>query len=132
MFLALVVPNLLLFAIFTYWPLIYSTYLSFTRWDMLSPVKTWMGLDNYAFLLGSPGFGGILWHTLYFTLGSVGSVCVVGLALALLLNQNLKGRNRSTATATSPCTWGTRIPYAPGSSTPTPSTRWVGLTLPRT
>ncbi|MEZ4622105.1 MAG: hypothetical protein R2867_42275 [Caldilineaceae bacterium] len=45
--LLLVGPNFLLFALFTYWPLIYNFYLSFVRWDMLAPRKIWVGLDHY-------------------------------------------------------------------------------------
>ena len=47
LFLLFVAPNMILFGIFTFWPLIYSGYLSLVRWDMLSPTKTWVGLDNY-------------------------------------------------------------------------------------
>ncbi|MEW5815529.1 MAG: hypothetical protein AB1798_09080, partial [Spirochaetota bacterium] len=32
-FLAFVTPNLIIFLVFTYWPIIYSTFLSFTRWN---------------------------------------------------------------------------------------------------
>ncbi|MEZ4737762.1 MAG: hypothetical protein R3E79_62600, partial [Caldilineaceae bacterium] len=41
LFLLLVGPNFLLFAVFTYWPLLYNAYLSFVRWDMLAPIKIW-------------------------------------------------------------------------------------------
>lgn len=54
LFLLLVGPNFLLFVIFVYWPLIYSGYLSFVRWDMLAPVKIWVGLNNYRELFTSP------------------------------------------------------------------------------
>jgi ABC-type sugar transport system permease subunit len=93
LFALLVGPNLFLFGVFTYWPLIYNGYLSFVRWDMLSPFKLWVGLDNYTHLLTSPGFGRILWNTLTFTAGSVGLICGIGLLIAMLLNQPLRGRN---------------------------------------
>jgi multiple sugar transport system permease protein/sn-glycerol 3-phosphate transport system permease protein len=93
LFLLLVGPNLLLFAVFTYWPLLYNAYLSFVRWDMLAPVKIWVGLSNYRYLFTSPGFGKILTNTLVFTLASVGLTCLLGLGMALLLNQPLRGRN---------------------------------------
>jgi ABC-type sugar transport system permease subunit len=93
LFLLLVGPNLLLFAIFTYWPLIYNGYLSFVRWDMLAPVKLWVGLDNYRHLFTSPAFGVILRNTLFFTAASVILTCGLGLGMALLLNQPLLGRN---------------------------------------
>ncbi len=93
LFALLVGPNLFLFGVFTYWPLIYNGYLSFVRWDMLSPVKLWVGLDNYTNLFSSPAFGKILLNTVVFTGGSVGLICGVGLAIAMLLNQPLKARN---------------------------------------
>jgi multiple sugar transport system permease protein/sn-glycerol 3-phosphate transport system permease protein len=93
LFALLVGPNILLFAVFTYWPLVYNGYLSFVRWDMLAPVKIWVGLDNYRFLFTSPQFGRIVWNTLYFTVASVVLTCTVGLAFALLLNLPLRARS---------------------------------------
>ena len=93
LFSLLVGPNMLMFAIFVYWPLIYNAYLSFVRWDLLSPRKLWVGLDNYTYLFTNPAFGGILWHTLVFTVASVVGTCGLGLAMALLLNMPLRGRN---------------------------------------
>lgn len=93
LFALLVGPNLFLFAVFTYWPLIYNGYLSFVRWDMLSPVKIWVGLGNYTRLFTSADFGQIMLTTLTFTFGSVTAICVIGLGMALLLNQKLRGRD---------------------------------------
>ncbi|HXF63624.1 MAG TPA: sugar ABC transporter permease [Caldilineaceae bacterium] len=102
LFALLVGPNLVLFATFTYWPLIYNGYLSFVRWDMLAPVKLWVGLDNYRHLFTSPDFGRILLNTLVFTVASVAMSCTVGLAVALLLNLPLRGRNGVRAIVFSP------------------------------
>lgn len=93
LFVLLVGPNLVLFGVFTFWPLIYNAYLSFVQWDMLSPVKTWVGLANYRTMLADPGFSTILFNTFYFTGGSVLITTVLGLGAALLLNQPLRGRN---------------------------------------
>lgn len=92
LFLAFIAPNFILLSVFTYWPMVLQTYLSFTKWDYLSP-KTFVWLDNYAILFTSPEFVRVLLNTFYF-MGSVllGSV-VLGLALAILLNQKLKGRD---------------------------------------
>lgn len=102
LFALLVGPNLLLFAIFTYWPLAYNGYLSFVRWDMLAPVKTWVGLDNYRELFTSPAFGRIVVNTLSFTVAAVFFICFLGLLVALLLNQPLRGRNLARSTVFSP------------------------------
>lgn len=92
LFLLFVGPNLLLFAIFTYWPLLYSFWLSTRRWDMISPVKKPVGLDNYDYLWHSETFRTVLWNTLVFTIGTVGGSMVLGLLVALLLHQKLRGR----------------------------------------
>ncbi len=92
LFLLFVGPNLLLFAIFTYWPLLYSFWLSTRRWDMISPVKKPVGLDNYDYLWHSETFRTVLWNTLVFTIGAVGGSMVLGLLVALLLHQKLRGR----------------------------------------
>ncbi len=102
LFALLVGPNLVLFALFTYWPLVYNGYLSFVRWDMLAPIKIWVGLDNYQYLFTSAGFGRIALNTLVFTFGSVGITCTLGLAIALLLNQPLRARNAVRSIVFSP------------------------------
>ncbi len=93
LFLAFIAPNFLLLGLFSYWPLIYQAYLSLTRWDMISPVKTFVGLDNYQFMFAGPGFRQVLLNTAYFTGAVLIGSLVLGLALALLLNQRLRGRN---------------------------------------
>jgi len=102
LFALLVGPNLFLFGVFTYWPLLFNSYLSFVRWDMLSPVKLWVGLDNYKNLLTSSDFGGILLNTFTFTAGSVALICGVGLMIAMLLNQPLRGRDIARGVIFSP------------------------------
>ncbi len=102
LFALLVGPNLFLFGIFTYWPLIYNGYLSFVRWDMLAPVKLWVGISNYRNLFTSADFGGILLNTFVFTAGSVALICGLGLLIAMLLNQPLRGRNAVRGVVFSP------------------------------
>src|ERR1043166_4612494 len=92
-FAAFVGPNLVLLAIFSYWPLVQNIGLSFTEWDMISPVKRFVGLDNWLTVITSTRFWQIALNTATFTVGSVGLALVLGLALALLLNQRLRFRN---------------------------------------
>jgi multiple sugar transport system permease protein/sn-glycerol 3-phosphate transport system permease protein len=97
LFLLFVGPNLILFGIFTYWPLIYSFYLSTVRWDMLAPRKRPVGLGNYEYLLHNETFHKVMWNSLFFTVGAVGGSMLLGLLAALLLNQKLRGRNTARA-----------------------------------
>ncbi len=93
LFLAFIAPNFLLLGVFSYWPLLYQAYLSLTRWDMISPTKTFVGLRNYRFMFSEPGFHRVLLNTGYFTGAVLVGSLVLGLALAMLLNQRLRGRN---------------------------------------
>jgi multiple sugar transport system permease protein/sn-glycerol 3-phosphate transport system permease protein len=93
LFVALAGPNLLMFMIFNYRPLIYNAWLSFYEWDFLSPVKIYVGFDNYRDALFDPKFHRILLNTVVLMGGGVCLTIAIGLALALLLNQKLAGRN---------------------------------------
>ena len=93
LFVALAGPNLLLFAILSYWPLVYNAYLSFYEWDFLSPVKIPVGLENYRHVLLDAHFLRIIRNTVYLMGGGLCLTMGFGLALALLLNQKLAGRD---------------------------------------
>ena len=92
LFLLFILPNVLLFCIFTYWPLIYNVYLSLTSWNFLSPTKPFVGLDNFRYLFNSTEFWGVMRSTLIYTVGAVGGSVILGLLAALLLNQKLRFR----------------------------------------
>ena len=102
LFLLFVGPNLLLFGIFSYWPMISNLYLSLVRWDMISPVKTFVGSANYAYLFNDDTFRMVLRNSAVFTVGAVGGSLLLGLATALLLNQKLRWRNGARAVLFAP------------------------------
>lgn len=102
LFLAFVGPNLFFFSVFSFWPMLYSAYLSTRRWDMIAPVKRNVGLGNYRYLAHNQVFHKVLWNTVYFTIGSVVGTLVIGLFLALLLNLPLKGRDSARAVLFAP------------------------------
>ena len=93
LFLLFVAPNLLLFGIFSYWPMIANVQLSVVRWDMISPVRTFVGSANFVYLINDTVFRMVLRNSLVFTAGAVGGSLLLGLATALLLNQGLRWRN---------------------------------------
>ncbi|MDQ3656410.1 MAG: hypothetical protein M3457_15210, partial [Chloroflexota bacterium] len=63
----LIGPLLVLIAVFIYWPLIYSTYLSFYDWNFVRPDKTFVGWDNFTRLPDDPRFTRALRGTLFYT-----------------------------------------------------------------
>lgn len=72
-------------------PAIASLALSFTEWDLLTPPR-FAGLANFQELLtGDPFAFNAMRNTLIFVLGSVGLGMLFSLALALLVNQPLRG-----------------------------------------
>jgi multiple sugar transport system permease protein/sn-glycerol 3-phosphate transport system permease protein len=102
LFVLFVAPNLFFFAVFSFWPMIYSAYLSLTRWDLIAPVKPYVGLENYRYLAHDETFHKVLINTVYFTAGGVGGTLVLGLVVAMLLNQPLRGRDGARAVLFAP------------------------------
>lgn len=102
LFIVFVGPNFFLLAAFSYWPLIYQAYLSLTRWDMISPVKTFVGLDNYRYMFSGQEFYEVVFNTFYFTAAILIGSIVLGLGLAMLLNQRLRWRVAGRATVFAP------------------------------
>lgn len=95
-------PNLVLFSLFSYWPMIENMRLSTQRWDLLSPVRIDVGFDNFEYLFTNSKFHTVLWNTLYFTVAAVGLSLVLGLLVALLLNQRLHLRDAARAVVFAP------------------------------
>ena len=56
-------PTLSVFAVFMFWPLAYTFYLSFFNWNMIRPTRTFVGLDNYISIFTSSATLRILGNT---------------------------------------------------------------------
>src|SRR5215813_7467907 len=83
-------PGLVGLILFTLGPILASLGLTLFQWDLISP-PTFVGLDNFRDVLSSNDFWRSLGHTLSFVAGYVPLVMVLALAVALLLNQKVKG-----------------------------------------
>jgi len=90
-FYLLISPWLLGLLLFVLGPMVASLFISFTRWDLLSPAK-FIGLANYEKMFTrDPLFWQSLKVTVIYTCVYVPMELAGGLALALLLNQRLRG-----------------------------------------
>ncbi len=95
-YLFLSVP-LLIYLIWIIGPMLYTFYLSLTDWDGISPEAKYIGLKNYDTLFGSLGkrlpsaFQFSLLNNLKWLLVFITVPVAVGLGLAILLNQGIKG-----------------------------------------
>ncbi|MCX7019143.1 MAG: extracellular solute-binding protein [bacterium] len=83
-------PWLVGFILFTFGPVLASLYLSFCRYDLLSPPH-WTGLENLRQLFADPLFGRSLLNTLYYCALTVPLSLVFSLLLALMLNVKMRG-----------------------------------------
>lgn len=86
-----VAPNLAAVAVFMLFPLGFSLYMSFQRWDVFSPPK-FVGLKNFEDLFTSdPLFLIAIRNTVIFTLGTVVPTLLISLVVAGVLNRKVKG-----------------------------------------
>ncbi|KAA8996148.1 sugar ABC transporter permease [Affinibrenneria salicis] len=91
----LLAPMLIVMFLLTAWPLARTIWLSFTDAALIGSGETpaWIGLENYLFALTDADFLAAIARTLYFTVVSVALEGVIGVLVALLLNQRFHGRN---------------------------------------
>lgn len=62
----LLLPTIVVFAVFMFWPVIYTLYLSLLKWNMVNPVKTFVGFNNYVKIFTSKEFLTTLKNTLLY------------------------------------------------------------------
>ena len=62
------VPSLAVFAVFMFYPLFYTIYLSFFEWNMVKPVKKFVGLANYISIVKDPNSWRIAGNTVLYIL----------------------------------------------------------------
>jgi multiple sugar transport system permease protein len=84
-------PFLLVFGLFTLWPTVVAFWLSFHSYDLFSP-PTWVGLENYRYLLRQGDFWISIRNTALYTVVVVSVQTCLAIALALLMDQQRRGR----------------------------------------
>jgi len=88
-----VAPNLAALAVFMLFPLGFSLYMSFQKWDLFTPPR-FVGLANFRTLFtADPLFLIALRNTVVFTVGTTVPAVLISLAVAGVLNRTLKGIN---------------------------------------
>jgi multiple sugar transport system permease protein len=84
-----IAPWIIGFLAFTVYPIVYSLYLSFTKYSGFGDA-TPAGLANYTYMLNDSLFWKSLFNTLYYTALAVPIGVVVAIGLAMLMNQNVR------------------------------------------
>lgn len=88
---AFLAPSLVLFSVFLFYPLFKSIYLSLQLTDPRGRVAAFVGFDNFTQLFASSAFWNSLIVTLKFTVLTVPAGIIVGLLLAALTHNKLRG-----------------------------------------
>ncbi|MGB4587804.1 MAG: sugar ABC transporter permease [Clostridiaceae bacterium] len=86
-----IAPNFIGFAVFTLIPIIFAFVLAFLEWDGNNAIS-FVGLNNFKALFGDTFFKKSLVNTVLYSIGTVPLTMITALALAMLLNQKIKGR----------------------------------------
>jgi multiple sugar transport system permease protein len=88
-----ILPGLILFSAFILVPMAYSFRISFYDWNIVRPERsTWVGLANYAHALRDPIFRRAVLNTLAYAAVTVPGQILIGLIVAVLLNQDIRGQ----------------------------------------
>jgi len=89
----LVLPSLLIVFAVAIYPLIEAFRLSLTNTHLSRPgEERYVWFENYRYVLTNDRFLSSLWHTIQFTVFSVGLETVFGMGIALIIHSNFKGR----------------------------------------
>ncbi|MEG8989757.1 sugar ABC transporter permease [Ignavibacteria bacterium 4148-Me] len=85
-------PTLVIFLTFTFFPVLFSFYLSFQKWNSFSWSGEFVGFDNYIRMVNSEEFWSVFKNTLIYTIGTVPLNMIISLLVAYGLNKKLVGK----------------------------------------
>jgi multiple sugar transport system permease protein len=88
-----ILPAVIMLALFTLFPIVYSIRTSFLSWNLIKPHlgKRFIGFDNYVKMFSDPRFWNSLKISFIFVAGSTCLSTALGLGIAMLLNRSFKG-----------------------------------------
>ncbi|MEC0229545.1 carbohydrate ABC transporter permease [Paenibacillus alba] len=85
-------PQLILFLVFTIYPIAMSYVYSMFEWSGLGPLENFAGLRNFGELIAEPNFWNAFRNSFIFMSGTVILQLPFALVLAIILNGKLKGK----------------------------------------
>jgi len=83
-------PALVLAIIFMVIPMVMVLYVSFTNWDLVNPVKKFVGLKNYFYIFHDEKFLKSIRNSFYFASVKIPLDLVISLFIAVLLDKNIR------------------------------------------
>ena len=94
---AFLIPALILMSILIVYPLVNAVYLSFQRQLIYEAKGVFIGLKNYISILAEPAFWQALKLSVIWTFTTIAGQVVIGVAAALILHEEFKGRGLARA-----------------------------------
>ena len=89
----LVLPAVFMISLFTHYPIISNVFHSLYSMGTVTRPETFIGLDNYRFLLDDDIFWKVLKNNFIYSMCTVPFSIAMALGMALLINRNIKGRS---------------------------------------
>ena len=102
-----ILPSVLLMAVFIVIPIGFVFRMSFSKISKAGLIKGFCGFDNFHKVLNSPVFSMVLKNTIVWTVAVVGLSTLLGFILAIILNNEFKGRKIARAVVVFP--WATTL-----------------------
>ena len=102
-----ILPSIILMATFIIVPIFYVFRMAFSQVTKTGKIKGFNGIDNFLSVIDNPAFGVVLRNTIVWTVVVVVVSTVLGFILALLLNNQFKGRKIARAIVVFP--WATTL-----------------------
>ena len=91
--LLLVLPDVILYTVFSVFPILLGIYYSFTDWDGIRKSYQFIGLRNYIKMFTDKRFLNSVSFNVWYTILLVIVVTVLSVILGILLNQKIKGQS---------------------------------------
>ncbi len=102
-----ILPSIILMAVFILIPIAFVFRMALSKVTRAGLIKGFVGFENFAKVLSTPTFAMVLKNTLVWTVAVVGLSTLLGFILALLLNNEFKGRKIARAIVVFP--WATTL-----------------------
>ena len=102
-----IAPSVLLMATFIIVPIFFVFRMAFSKVTRAGLIRGFNGIENFQTVLKGNVFGDVLWNTVVWTILVVGLSTLLGFILALLLNNEFKGRKVARAIVVFP--WATTL-----------------------
>jgi len=84
-----IIPILFFFCTFCVYPIVFNFYYGFFQWNGMSKNKTFIGFENYLYLLKDPIMGKVLRNFVIFFVGTVFPQALFGIIIAYIINRKI-------------------------------------------